>query len=67
MPKEKAIHLGDGAYAIFDGFGVMLRANSHKREDCTGEVYLEPETLKALDLVLGQWYNLKPRERRDSE
>jgi len=67
MTEEKATHLGDGAYAIYDGYGIWLRANDHRERECTGQVYLEPATLKALDIFLGQCYNLKPRERRETE
>jgi len=42
---EKIVHLGDGAYAEFDGYGIMLRANSHTAP--TG-VYLEPIVLESL-------------------
>ena len=43
MPdNDKAIHLGDGAYAEYDGYGVWLRANHHEARECTGQVYLEP-------------------------
>ena len=40
-------YLGDGVYAIFDGFGIWLHANHH--EFPTDKVYLEPEVLEALN------------------
>jgi hypothetical protein len=40
-------YLGDGVYAIFDGFGIWLHANDHKFP--TDRIYLEPEVLRALN------------------
>lgn len=45
--KVPASYLGDGVYAIFDGFGIWLHANNH--ENPTDKIYLEPEVLKALN------------------
>lgn len=42
-----ASYLGDGVYAIFDGFGIWLHANDH--ENPTDKVYLEPSILVALN------------------
>ncbi len=44
--KRPAEYLGDGVYAIFDGFGMWLHANDH--ENPTDKIYLEPEVMKAL-------------------
>ena len=41
-----ASYLGDGVYAIFDGFGIWLHANDHKNP--TDRIYLEPFVLQAL-------------------
>lgn len=41
-------YLGDGVYAIHDGYGIWLRANDHREHRCTDKVYLEPPVLKAL-------------------
>ena len=39
-------YLGDGVYAIFDGFGIELRDNDHR---CTTDkIYIEPSVLEAL-------------------
>ncbi|MHA1286857.1 MAG: hypothetical protein ACTSPB_05575 [Candidatus Thorarchaeota archaeon] len=46
--KPNIIHLGDGAYAEFDGLGVMLRANDHRDEHCTDRVYIEAEGMEKL-------------------
>lgn len=42
-------YLGDGVYAMHDGFGIWLRANDHREELCTDKIYLEPSVLKALN------------------
>lgn len=44
--KKPASYLGDGVYAIFDGFGIWLHANDH--EHPTDRVYLEPNVLESL-------------------
>lgn len=41
-----ASYLGDGVYAIFDGYGIWLHANDH--ENPTDRVYLEPGVLQLL-------------------
>lgn len=44
--KRPASYLGDGVYAIFDGYGIWLHVNDH--EDPTDRVYLEPSVLERL-------------------
>ena len=44
--KMPASYLGDGVYAIFDGYGIWLHANHH--EHPTDRVYLEPQVLRDL-------------------
>lgn len=44
--KRPATYLGDGLYAIFDGYGIWLHANDH--ENPTDKVYLEPPVIQAL-------------------
>lgn len=39
-------YLGDGVYAIFDGYGIWLHANDHKNP--TDKIYLEPEVIEHL-------------------
>ncbi len=39
-------HLGDGVYAAYDGYGVMLDLRG---QDSFTKIYLEPEVLKALN------------------
>jgi len=51
--KVPASYLGDGVYAIFDGYGVWLHANDHLNP--TDRIYLEPEVLKALNRFVEQW------------
>ena len=41
-----ATYLGDGVYAIFDGFGIWLYANDHRNP--TDKIYLKPEVLNGL-------------------
>lgn len=46
--KVPASYLGDGVYAIFDGYGIWLHANDHKNP--TDRIYLEPEVLNQLGI-----------------
>lgn len=39
-------HLGDGVYAIYDGFGIWLHINDHANP--TDRAYLEPSVMEAL-------------------
>jgi len=44
--KRPATYLGDGVYAIFDGFGIWLHAGSH--DNPTNKVYLDPTVMQEL-------------------
>ena len=44
--QAPASYLGDGVYAIYDGFGVWLHANDH--ENPTDRVFLEPSVMNSL-------------------
>ena len=48
MSEQPTEHLGDGVYAIYDGFGVWLHANDHRPELATDKIYLEPTVFAAL-------------------
>ena len=48
--KALAEYLGDGVYAIFDGFGVWLHANDHLNP--TDRVYLEPSVITNLNTFI---------------
>lgn len=43
VPTE---YLGDGVYAIFDGYGIWLHANDH--ENPTDKIFLEPSVFDNL-------------------
>jgi len=51
--KVPAAYLGDGVYAIFDGYGTWLHANHPFTP--TDRIYLEPQVLKALNRFVDQW------------
>ena len=44
--KIPASYLGDGVYALCDGFGIWLHTNDH--ENPTDRVFLEPQVFEAL-------------------
>ena len=45
--KANKDYIGDGVYAIFDGYGIWLHAND--LENPTDRVYLEPQVLVDLN------------------
>ena len=45
---DKAVHLGDGAYATFDGYAIVLTSNHHDQELADDIIYLEPSVIRAL-------------------
>ena len=45
MPESKR-YIGDGVYAIFDGYGIWLHANSP--DNPTDKIYLEPGVYQSL-------------------
>lgn len=50
MVEKPKMYLGDGVYAIFDGYGIWLHANSH--DNPTDKIYLEPQVLSALNMFV---------------
>lgn len=44
--KRPTMYLGDGVYAIFDGYGIWLHANDHRYP--TDRIFLEPSVMQAL-------------------
>jgi len=41
MTKDEVKYIGDGVYVEFDGYGFVLKANSHTEP--TDTIYIEPE------------------------
>jgi len=50
MEPGQTIHLGDGAYLHFDGYGFEFRANHH--ENPTDRVYIDGGDVKNLIRIL---------------
>jgi len=44
--QRPASYLGDGVYAIHDGYGIWLHSNDH--ENPTDKIYLEPSVFNSL-------------------
>jgi hypothetical protein len=57
-PAGSPAYLGDGAYAVFDGHQIWLRANHHSRNLCTGEIALEPGALAAFIRFAARYWKL---------
>jgi hypothetical protein len=53
MEMRKTEYLGDGVYAVHDGFGIWLHANHH--EFPPDRIYLEPDVLAALNRF-AEWH-----------
>lgn len=41
-------YIGDGVYALFDGYQIWLRTNSHRDDDFDCQIALESNTMKSL-------------------
>ena len=54
---NKWLHMGDGIYVAFDGYGLMLRANDH-RFDPT--FYIDPQVFRSLNDFAKQIWEQKP-------
>ncbi|KKM75039.1 hypothetical protein LCGC14_1394180 [marine sediment metagenome] len=64
LPNGQPVsHLGDGVYAIHDGFGIWLHANDH--ENPTDKIYIEPEVLEAL-LRFNNTVKAEMKEKKDA-
>jgi len=50
ITTDNYAYLGDGVYAYFDGYGIVLRTGHHEETLCENQVYLEPEVLLSLNL-----------------
>ena len=46
------VYLGDGVYAMSDGYGIWLHANSHDHP--TDKIYLEPSVVSSLIKIFVQ-------------
>lgn len=60
-------YLGDGVYAMFDGFGIWLRANDHREEMCSDKIYMEPSVIRAFNNFVNLMADYsKERRKHDS-
>lgn len=41
-------YLGDGCYAGYDGYNIVLRTNSHRKNECHDEIALDSEVYQRL-------------------
>jgi len=53
IKAPEPVYIGDGLYALFDGYGIWLHANHH--EHPSDRVYLEPHVLGKLILQFNAW------------
>lgn len=51
-PEQRANHcyLGDGVYAEFDGYHIILRTSDHRDELCDNKIYLDDNVLHSLKM-----------------
>ena len=45
---KESVHLGDGAYATFDGSGYIITANHHEPDKATDIVYIDFNAMNKL-------------------
>jgi hypothetical protein len=57
MKINKFEYIGDGVYAMFDGYGIVLHANHH--EHPTDKIYLEPQVCESLSHFVDQVKKMK--------
>lgn len=50
MKPGETVHIGDGAYLHFDGYGFELRANHH--EHPTDRVYIDRSSVLAMQRLI---------------
>jgi hypothetical protein len=49
MSEQDAVHLGDGAYATFNGgYEIVVTANHHEFDQATDKVHLHNAAIKGL-------------------
>jgi len=66
--KCPASYLGDGVYAIYDGFGIWLRTGDHREEYATNNIYFEPQVVDSFNLFIKQLCEMrKEGERKESQ
>ncbi len=53
-------YIGDGVYVAFDGYHVWLLTGSHREEEATNKIALEPHVVAALVKYLGDTYKADP-------
>ena len=53
VPRVEPVYLGDGVYAMYDGCGVWLHANSW--QEPTDRIYLEGRVLSSLVRQVKEW------------
>lgn len=46
--SDNASYLGDGVYASFDGYHIWLQTGSHREEEATNRIALEPDVFESL-------------------
>ena len=58
MEVKDALYLGDAVYAVFDGYHIWLRLNSH--DNTEGQIAIEPQVFELLSLFAKKVWNLTP-------
>lgn len=53
--REKYSYLGDGVYAFWDGYHIVLRTGHHEENRCDNQIFLEPSVLTNLNLFAGKF------------
>lgn len=48
-------HLGDGAYASDDGFGIIITANDYRPANASDIIYIDAPAIENLKRFIKQW------------
>lgn len=54
--KEREEYIGDGVYASFDGFNIVLRVERNGKDET---IYLEPVVFEALLIFAKKFYHIR--------
>ncbi len=64
--RENHAYLGDGVYAEWDGFAIILRTGNHQDHLCDNKIYLEPNVLDSLNIFRDYIKAIRERKELDT-
>ena len=65
--RKNHVYLGDGVYAEFDGFGIILRTGNHQDHLCDNKIYLEPNVIDSLNIFRDYIKNIYKQKESNND